>query len=187
MNRLVIVPDPMMETAGLALRPRLVALASELDANNILHAMGPLAVRLLEKISAEWPDFDLLLFAPEGTDHALAWISSSDADALIGKVRASSDEGLVARASESQRSYSVLAPDVHADEWTNLERLRGQTIVAFTASPVVVFETTVAVLCRVRHHGSGEFDRVPPAETAPALARLIEDRLIRLSLGLEST
>lgn len=186
MNRLVIVPDTRLEAAGLELKPRLAALTAEINADNIVQLMGPLSVRLLARTAADSPSAELLLWVREGKDYAVAWSSAAEGDALIGKARAATTEGLVARVFESHRSVSQSSDNLQAAEWTNLDRLRGTAVSTMAASPVILFESCAAILSRVLYTGSATGEIPPPSEHAVLLSRLIEDRLIRLSLGLES-
>lgn len=189
MNRLVIVPDATLEAAGLALKLRLAAIAGEIDATNIPPFMGPHALRCLTWAAAENTDSEILLWAREKNGYAVAWASGTPREDVEGRGRADQMEGMIARIFETHRSESEGAHDLQAADWTNLERLRGATIDAMAASPVILFESCVAVLSRVRYRGktANESTATAPAESASLLARLIEDRLIRVTLGMESS
>lgn len=186
MNRLVIVPNPQLEAAGQTLKVHLATLALEIDANNLVHLMGQLSLRVLPRIAAEAEGTELLLWARDGRDLTIIWNSRVSGDRLEGHARASASEGLVARVLESHRSAADSVPDLQTSEWTNLERIRGP-VESMAASPVIVFERCVGVLCRVRYIGSNATEVSPPAEGAAILSKLVEDRLIRLTLGLESS
>jgi hypothetical protein len=186
MNRLVIVPNPQLEAAGVALKATLSTLVSEVNANNMIQLMGLLAHRTLSRVAAEADGTELILWARDGRDFTVAWTSAVTGDKLEGHARAANEEGLIARVYESHRSTSEATPHMQTADWTNLERIRG-TVSSMAASPVIAFETCIGVLCRVRYLGTDASEISPPAEGAGVLSRLIEDRLIRLSLGLEST
>ncbi|WAC17817.1 hypothetical protein OVA24_11240 [Luteolibacter sp. SL250] len=184
MNRLVIVPDPALEAAGALLTTKLSVMIAEISADHLPQFLGTHALRCLAWASAEAPGAELILWGMGGTGHVVGWSSSGDS----ARAQADGGEGLVARVAASQRSATEGAYDLQAAEWTNLERLRGVTISAMAASPVIVFGTTAAVLSRVFY---GKDEPVPspaaPADTASLLGRLIEDRLIRSTLGMESS
>ena len=189
MNRLVIVPDAALEAAGLALKSRLAAIAGEIDATNIQPFMGPHALRCLTWAAEKNADSEILLWAREKNGYAVAWASGTPREDVEGRGRADEMEGMIARVFESHHSESERAHDLQAADWTNLERLRGATIDAMAASPVILFESCVAVLSRVRYRAKTENETTAaaPAESASLLARLIEDRLIRATLGMESS
>ena len=189
MNRLVIVPDAALESAGLSLKSRLAGIAGEIDATNISQFMGPHALRCLTWAVARNPGFEILLWAREQNGYTVAWASGVPREEVEGRARADQMEGMIARIFESHRSESESAHELQAADWTNLERLRGAAIDAMAASPVILFESCVAVLSRVRYRGIAENETtaMAPAESASLLARLIEDRLIRVTLGLESS
>lgn len=182
MNRLVIVPDPVLEAAGAQLSSKLAVIAPEIGAEQLSQSLSPHALRCLNWAMIEYPSAELILWGNDGEHHALAW-SSAD-----GNHRAQADggDGLVAQVAASQRSTAEGAYDLRAAEWTNLERLRGNAISSMSASPVVAFGATVAVLSRVLYGAEETEPPAPPADTASLLGRLIEDRLIRASLGMES-
>jgi len=180
MNRLVIVPDPALEAAGTHLTAKLSAITPEITADHLPQFLGTQALRCLGWAVAEFPAAELILWGADGPGHAVAWSSDNHPE----RAQADGDEGLIARVAGSQRSAAEVAYDLQAAEWTNLERLRGATISAMGASPVILFGTTVAVLSRVFFGNAGP--AAPPADAASLLGRLIEDRLIRATLGMES-
>lgn len=183
MNRLVIVPDPALEAAGAQLSTRLAAIVPEISADHLAQFLGTHALRCLAWAAAESPTAELILWGTDGTAHAVGWSSTGDP----ARAQADGGEGLIARVAASQRSATEGAYDLQAAEWTNLERLRGATISAMAASPVILFGITTAVLSRV-FYGRDEPAPLPtpPADTASLLGRLLEDSLIRSTLGMES-
>jgi hypothetical protein len=184
MNRLVIVPDPALEAAGSLLSAKLSAIIQEISADHLPQFLGTHALRCLDWAAAEIPKAELILWGADGSGHAVAWSSMGSA----ARAQADGREGLIARVAGSRRSASEAAYDLQAAEWTNLERLRGSSISAMAASPVILFGTTAAVLSRVIYRRDETQPLpTPPADTASLLGRLIEDRLLRTTLGLEST
>ncbi len=182
MNRLVIVPDPVLEAAGAQLTTKLAAIVPEIGADHLPQFLGTHALRCLAW-AAESPAAELILWGTDGTAHAVGWSSTGNP----ARAQADGGEGLIARVAASQRSATEGAYDLQAAEWTNLERLRGAAISSMAASPVILFGITVAVLSRV-FYGTDEPAPLPtpPADTASLLGRLLEDRLIRSTLGMES-
>jgi hypothetical protein len=182
MSRLVIVPQESHEAMGAELLPRLAAIAREVNADNIAGIIGAQGVSLLES-SAARTDGTLLLWAGNGDGYAVAW-QGGDKD-LVERARADSGEGLIARVFGGGRSETAAAEELELSEWSNLPALFPGSIAALAASPVHVFGNCIAALSIIS--SSSSVDRLPPpSETAPLLARLIEDRLIRMSIGLES-
>lgn len=185
MNRLVIIPDEAHEALGTALRPRLAGIAREINAHNLVQVMGSHALRSFNA-SAGDEQTDLLLWAGDGKGWVVALATRMPREEIEGRARADADEGMVARVMSSGRSEVEAAGDLEAADWTNLESLRGMRIEAMASSPVFLFDNCALVLSRVCY-GSGESAEIStPAETASLLGRLIEDRLIRATLGLES-
>ncbi len=175
MSRLVIIPHESHEALGAELLPRLTVIAREADAGNIMGIIGAQGISLLESAAAR-AEGTLLLWAKQGDSYLVAW-SGTD---LTGRVHADAGEGLIARVFGGGRSESAAADDLELSEWSNLPALFPGHITAMAASPVHVFGNCVAALCVI----CGGLQ--PPKETAPLLARLIEDRLIRMSIGLET-
>ena len=178
MSRLVIVPEERHEALGAELLPRLSTIAREADAHNLAGLIGAQGIALLENAAAR-TEGTLLLWAALGDGYAVAWQGGGQKD-LVERAHADADEGLIARVFGGGRSESAAAAELELSEWSNLPALVSDAIASMAASPVHVFGSCVAALCVL-----GETS--PPSETAPLLARLIEDRLIRMSIGLEST
>jgi len=182
MNRLVIVPEPSLEAAGLQVATKLAAIVSDISAAQLSESLGRHALRCLAWAVAEDPSAELILWGNDGADHALAWTSADG----VTRAQADGNDGLIAHVAASQRSAAEGAYELQAGEWTNLERMRGVSISAMAASPVVAFGTTVAVLSRVLYGTEESGPPAPPADTASLLGRLVEDRLIRATLGMDS-
>jgi len=184
MNRLVIVPDDSLELLVGSLKSKLAGVIREINSDNIVHAIGTHALDFLTSATPADPESEILLWAPETAGLAAAWTSAE----TRGQIRSDRDEGLIFRVFSSGRSEAEAGVDLLAADWTNLEKIRGIPIAEMAASPVVAFETCIAVLSHVRYGIAAEDTTLePPAETAALLARLIEGRLIRAILGLEST
>jgi hypothetical protein len=191
MNRLVIIPDETLELTGASLRPRLSGIVRELNADNLLQAMGEHTQRYLAHVSEGYTGEEFLLWARQGNGFAVAWASGSARTDVEGRVRADAEEGMIARIFATGRAESEPASDLQVADWTNLERVRGATIEEMSASPVFVFESCSAVFSRVRYRNmppspSAEQTVLPLADNSYLIGRLIEDRLIRAILGLES-
>ncbi len=184
MSRIVIVPDESHETLCAALKPRLANISREIDANNLANLFSAQTSAWLETSALNSPGA-FLVWAREGNGYAVAWTEEGIATELKGRARADAGEGLVARIFESGRSASLTADELDASEWTNLESLLGQNIFSMSASPVAVFGSCAAAVTLVAFT-EYETPMQPPAEAAALLARLIEDRLLRMSLGLET-
>lgn len=180
MSRLVIVPDERHEALGAELLPRLASIAREADAENIVRIIGAQGISLLESTAAR-TDGMLVLWARSGDGLAVAW-GWKDAS---GQAQADAGEGLIARVFGSGRSESAAADELELSEWSNIPALLSSEVFAMAVSPVHVFGNCVAALCTIRFSPE-ETQLPPPSETASLLARLIEDRLIRMSIGIES-
>jgi hypothetical protein len=185
MNRLVIIPDNACEALGNSLKARLAGIAREINAHNLAQVMGGHALRGFHS-AAEDVDSELLLWAAEGKDFVVALTTRLPKEAIEGCARADAQDGMIARVMGSGRSESAIAEDLEAADWTNLEALRGSKIEAMAASPVFLFENCVLVLSRIRYQKAPLAPLRAPAELASLLGRLIEDRLIRATLGIES-
>lgn len=183
MNRLVIIPDEAHEALGSALKPRLAGIAREINAHNLANVMGSHALRSFHS-SAEDPQTELLLWAADGKDFVVALSTRFPKEEIEARARADAHEGMIARVMTSGRSETAAADDLEASDWTNLESLRGLRIGSMASSPVFLFENRTLVLSRVCY---GREPAETPAEQASLIGRLIEDRLIRATLGLEST
>jgi hypothetical protein len=188
MKRLVIVPDESHEALAAVLKSRLAGIVRELDAENLVDAMGIHAPAVLVRSADGMAGVEWVLWAGGGGDFAVAWTSAEPVDEVVGRVRADAGEGLVARVFASWRSELEMRDELQAGDWTNFERLRGRGIGAMAGSPVVVFGVCVAVLSVVvfvDFEGDGVVR--PPAETASLLGRLVEDRLLRATLGMDAS
>lgn len=183
MNRLVIVPEEKYEALAEELKPRLSGIAKEVDANNLSQVMSAQTVALLE-VFAKNTGGRVLVWAREGKGYALGWISDDTEPTLRGRVRADAGEGMIAMVFESGRSVSEVAANLELGEWSNLGELVDRPVAEMATSPVDVFGETVAVISVVSEE-EDELVLRAPAEVSSLVARLIEDRLIRMTLGFE--
>jgi hypothetical protein len=181
MNRLVIVPEESHEALGAELRPRLAAVAREIRAGNLTQVLGAQALGLLTHFSSA----DLQLWAEEDKGYGIAWESVSRAVPLTGRARADAGEGMVARIFESGRSETAGSDELELAEWCNLPQLLTTPVAEMSASPVHVFGKCVAAVTSIREE-PGESPLPAPSEIASLLSLLIGDRLVRMSLGLDS-
>ncbi|MBC8126886.1 MAG: hypothetical protein H8M99_07050 [Gloeobacteraceae cyanobacterium ES-bin-144] len=186
MNRLVIIPNEAHEALGFSLKARLASIAREINAHNLAQVMGSHALRSFNSLEEDQEN-ELLLWAIEGKDYVVALASRQPKDEIEGRARADAEEGMIARVICSGRSEITSANDLEAADWTNLETLRGKRIEEMASSPVFLFENCMLVLSRVRYGGKESRNLSTPAELASLLGRLIEDRLIRATLGIEAT
>ena len=183
MSRLVIVPEDSHEALGAQLLPRLAVIAREADVQNITGLIGAHGITLLDAAAARTGG-TLLLWARNGdAAYGVAW--QGGGKDLVERAHADAGEGLIARVFGSGRSESAAADGLELSEWSNLPALFSGHIDLMAASPVPVFGSCIAALCIIS--GPLPDGRLQaPSETASLLARLIEDRLIRMSIGLES-
>ncbi|MEP2776204.1 MAG: hypothetical protein ABJQ29_02995 [Luteolibacter sp.] len=183
MNRLVIVPEEKHEALAEELKPRLSGIAKEIDANNLAQVMSAQTVALLEDFSRN-SGGRVMIWAREGKSYAIGWISDDTEPSLRGRVRADAGEGMIAMVFESGRSTSDTAANLELGEWSNLGELLDTPVGEMASSPVHVFGETAAVVSWVCGK-EGDLPLRAPAEVSALVARLIEDRLIRMSLGFE--
>lgn len=181
MNRLVIVPEESHEALGAELRPRLAAIAREIRADNLTQVIGPQGIGLLGNFSSEC----LQLWAEDGNGFGIAWENVSRDVPLAGRARADAGEGMIARVFNSGRSETSSAEDLELAEWSNLPQLLPAPVAEMAASPVHVFGKCVAAVSLIRE-APGDAPLLPPSDAASLLSLLIGDRLIRMSIGLDS-
>lgn len=181
MNRLVIVPEESHEAFGAELRPRLAAIAREIRAENLTQVIGPQGIGLL----GNFADATLQIWAEDGGGYGVAWESVSRDVPLAGRARADAGEGMIARVFGSGRSETCAADDLELAEWSNLPQLLPVAVAEMAASPVHVFGKCVAAISLIRET-PGNSPLLPPSEIASLLSLLIGDRLLRMSIGLDS-
>lgn len=183
MKRLVIVPEKKHETLGKELKLRLSGIAKEVDADSLSQVMSVHTSNLLEEFGKNFGG-RVLVWARDGKGYALGWISVDAEPSLRGRVRADAGEGMIAMVFESGRSVSEVSANLELNEWSNLGELILDPVAEMATSPVDVFGETVAVVSLVSGK-EGEMALRAPAELSLLVARLIEDRLIRMALGFE--
>ena len=191
MERFVIVPDEKLEPLMLLLKAKLPNIAAEIRAEHLADLIDRVARRVLRG-AAERPGVDeIVVWGVSGNGFLAAWSSLAPETEVVGVVTASAEEGLIARVFASSRSEAQAAPGLGAAHWTNLEQRRGRMIAGMAATPLLLFGKPVAVLSLVTYDKEGAAEpgsfpgTVPATEAAGLLVRLIEDRLVRSSLGLE--
>jgi hypothetical protein len=184
MNRLVIVPDERLEAVGADLMPRLAAISREIDANNLVGLFYAEVEGMLEKASAR-QDGVLLVWAAEGNGYSPAWAGEGVAQDMVERVRADQGEGMIARVFGCGRGESAWADDLEISEWSNMEMVLGVKISAMSVSPVYVFGNCVAAVS-VSTTDAVDVLPLPLSEVSGLLAKLIEDRILRAALGMES-
>lgn len=182
MNRLIIVPEESHETMAAELRPRLAAIAREIRAENLTQVLGAQAAGLLGDFAAG----DMQVWAEDASGYSVAWENIARDVPLAGRGKADGGEGMIARVFNSGRSESAAAGDLELAEWSNLPQLLPTPVAGMSASPVHVFGKCVAVVSLIRKEPGGS-RLLPPAGFASLLSLLIGDRLLRMSLGLESS
>ncbi len=193
MDRLVIDPDEKIVPLTLMLKATLPAIAAELTAENFDDLIGGIAQNMLLRAVERCGADELLIWARSGNGLLVAWSSLEPVGEVVRAVTSDRDEGLIARVFASSRSENGSPPELSAGAWTNLEERRGRTVAGITASPVILFEISVAVLALVTYRNDGEgssgqvVETANAAEAAGLLALLIEDRLLRASIGLAIT
>jgi hypothetical protein len=192
MNRLVIVPDEKFEPLVLDLKTRMVALAKELRSEHLTELVGVEAVHLLRDAALSEKHCEVLVWGRSERAYIAAWTSSvQNTQQTFGEVTADGSRGLLHQVFESNRADSKSAEELNASVWTNLEAKRGRIIGSMVAHPIVLFRRCVAVLTVVRYVEPGVSahlryeDAVQAAAASSLLMRLLEDQLIRSSLGLD--
>jgi len=189
MDRLVIVPDEKLEPLVLSLKARLSAIVGEVRAENIADVIGE-DTRLLPTLAQGGAGQELLLWARSARAFLAAW-TSRPFDAIAGVATADLDVGLISQVFASGKSVLQAGAEVQANQWTNLEETRGQVIDGMAASPVFIFGKCAAALALAAYRGEGNSSAVTHeglarlAEAASVVGRLLEDRLLRATLGFE--
>jgi len=192
MNRLVIVPDEKLEPLAQILKARLSAVADEVKSEHFAGLMSDQCRRVLLGFVRYRKEQELLLWGCSDGAFRVAWTSLPPESEVLNIVTATLDEGLPARVRASGQPAMQTADELQASAWTNLEERRGRALESLVASPLFLFDKCVAVLSLARYRTEDE-PLAPPqtdlaelAEMTQLLARLLEDRLVRSCLGLES-
>lgn len=192
MHRLVIVPDEQLEPLARALRSQLSALADELKSEHFAGLLSEPCRRILLAVVRNRPTQELLLWGLSDAMFRVAWTSLPPESEVLNIVTAARNEGLPARVRASGLSAMQTADELQAGAWTNLEERRGRVLESLTASPVFLFDKCAAVLSLAKYRTDespvmpSQTDLAEVAEKASLLGRLLEDRLIRACLGMES-
>lgn len=192
MERLVIVPDEKLEPLAISLRARLPAIADEARAENLASLMGERSRRFLLGIVDTGEQQELLLWGRSERGYVVVWTSLRPESEVVGTVTADQASGFISRIFASGRSDVESGEDLQAATWTNLEEKRGRLLHSMAASPVILFGKCAAAVALAQYQVEGDVktldqsDAVRVAEAASLLARLLEDRLLRAALGIES-
>ena len=187
MERFVIVPDEKLEPLVLLLKAKLPNIAAEIRAEHLADLIDSVARRALRDAARPASIDEILIWGLSGNGFLAAWSSLVPENEVVGTATAAAEEGLIARVFASSRSDAQAAPGLAAGNWTNLEQRRGRMIASMAATPLLLFGKPVAVLSLVTYQ-KDEPQSLPgtsaATEAAVLLVRLIEDRLLRSSLGL---
>ena len=194
-TRLVIVPDETLEPLTLALRTKLTGIAAALTAENVGAALGEQGLRMLDRLANRRPECEVILWGISARSYLAAWTSREPEDEVTLVVSADMELGLVARVGQALHArHTVLhsGPELRAADWTNLEARRGRSLAWMAASAIITFERCVAVVSVHEYRGDhvagpGADEKTALTEVADLAGRLIEDCLIRATLGLETS
>jgi hypothetical protein len=192
MNRLVIVPDERLEPLVHILKGRVAAVASEVKSEHFGSLMTEQCRRTLLGFVRNRKEQELLLWGCSDGVFRVAWTSLSPQSEVLNIVTAARDGGLPARVCASASAFTQTADELQAATWTNLEERRGRALQNLAASPVILFHKCAAVLSLASYRSeegpqlSPETDLSDLLEISWLLARLLEDRLLRSCLGMES-
>jgi hypothetical protein len=192
MERLVIVPDEKFEALVLSLKSRLPPIVDEVRAENLASLMGERSRRVLLGIADAGQGQELLLWARSDRAYVVAWTSLPPESEVVGTATADPVAGLINRLFASGRSDVESREDLQATTWTNLQEKRGRALHSMAASPVILFGKCAAAVSLAQYQTEqivktlDQSDVVRVAEVASLLARLLEDRLLRAALGIES-
>lgn len=192
MNRLVIVPDEQLEPLARTLKSQLSGLVDELRSEHFAGLLDESCRRILQGLVRNRKAHEVLLWGPSDAVFRVAWTSLPPESEVLNIVTAARNEGLPARVRASGRSAMQAADELQAGAWTNLEERRGQVLESLAASPVFLFDKCAAVLSLAKYRTDespvmpSQTDLAELAETASLLGRLLEDRLMRACLGMES-
>jgi hypothetical protein len=190
MERLVIVPDEQVDR--FALQARLRAIAGEVKAENLAYLMGEQSARVVLNGMHPSERQEVLVWGRSERSFLAAWTSLTPLEEVAGALASDNEEGLVSQVFESSQTVVQNDDELRGATWTNLTEIRGRAIRSMAGSPVTLFGRPTAVLTLVEYRegdtpGSLTFDDAARlTRVALLLARLLEDRLIRAALGLET-
>ena len=180
MKRIVILPDESLEPIAGQLRLRLESIAREVSAENLPDLVDSLSTGLL--VNASKPHSPML-WALAGKHHSLVW-ASEDSREIVFRATADIREGLIAMVFDSGRAAFLREPELRADAWTNLPKLRDHSIEAMAAVPVRLAGRVVGVLSLAGPEVE-ESDVGRLALASEVFSRLAESRILRDCLGLD--
>jgi hypothetical protein len=190
MERLVIVPDEQVDR--FALQARLRAIAGEVKAENLAYLMGEQSARVLLNGMHATEKQEVLVWGRSDRSFLVSWTSLTPLEEVAGVLASDHEEGLVSQVFESGQTVVQNADELRGATWTNLTEIRGRAIGSMAGAPVSLFGRPTAVLTLVGYRegdapGYLSFeDAARLTRVASLLARLLEDRLIRAALGLET-
>ena len=180
MKRIVILPDESLEPIAGQLRLRFESIAREVSAENLPDLVDSLSTGLL--VNASKPHSPML-WALAGKHHSLVW-ASEDSREIVFRATADIREGLIAMVFDSGRAAFLREPELRADAWTNLPKLRDHSIEAMAAVPVRLAGRVVGVLSLAGPEVE-ESDVGRLALASEVFSRLAESRILRDCLGLD--
>ena len=180
MKRIVILPDESLEPIAGQLRLRLESIAREVSSENLPDLVDSLSTGLL--VNASKPHSPML-WALAGKHHSLVW-ASEDSREIVFRATADILEGLIAMVFDSGRAAFLREPELRADAWTNLPKLRDHSIEAMAAVPVRLAGRVVGVLSLAGPEVE-ESDVGRLALASEVFSRLAESRILRDCLGLD--
>ena len=180
MKRIVILPDESLEPIAGQLRLRLESIAREVSVENLPDLVDSLSTGLL--VNASKPHSPML-WALAGKHLSLVW-ASEDSREIVFRATADIREGLIAMVFDSGRAAFLREPELRADAWTNLPKLRDHSIEAMAAVPVRLAGRVVGVLSLAGPEVE-ESDVGRLALASEVFSRLAESRILRDCLGLD--
>jgi hypothetical protein len=183
MNRLVILSDESLEPLAGALRLRLEAIARQISAENLAPFLDATVAGEIEDLALATNSAAFLWGRGEAC-HTAVWASET-ARNLASRATADSSDSLVARVFESARGDFLAAGG--CNEWTNLGRLSGRTLVSMACVPVVICGRVIGALALASFEdGLDESVLRPLTRAAEIFGRLAEARILRECLGMEN-
>lgn len=183
MKRLVILPDEKLEAVAAGLQLRLASIVREISAENLPDLIDPVSAEILAAVGKPL-QVAPMLWACSGSHYSLVWMPDSPQE-LVLRATADLQDGLVAMVFKSERSAFAREPDLNVDRWTNLSRLKSQSLEAMAGVPVRLAGRVVGVLT-LSGSSVDEGQVGPLSLAAEVFAKLAEARMLRDCLGLEN-